>query len=287
MRIADPTVTGTTPLDGLSARHGGAKALLLTVLGEFVLPAGGSVWTSTLVEAADLLGVGEKNARQAVARIGEHGLIEPDRHGRRVRWWLTEDGRRLLQEGARRIYAFGAAPVAWTGEWLVAVCPGADSGRTERNRLRTRLGFLGFGEISPTMLISPHVDREPELRGVLADLGFADDSIVLRSTARGAGDHALVARAWDLEHLAAAYGAFDVAHRDLQPGDAASSFRATVQLVHEWRRFPLIDPELPTELLPERWAGETAARLFHERRDRWSPAAREWFERRDAPADRS
>ena len=41
--------------DVLAAQRGGAKSLLLTVLGEFVLPAGGAAWTSTLVAAADAI----------------------------------------------------------------------------------------------------------------------------------------------------------------------------------------------------------------------------------------
>jgi hypothetical protein len=46
-----------------------AKALLLTVLGELVLPHDGVVWTATLVAALTGLDVEEKNARQAIARL--------------------------------------------------------------------------------------------------------------------------------------------------------------------------------------------------------------------------
>src|SRR5262245_18189502 len=42
-----------------------AKALLLTVLGELVLPGGGAVWTQTVVQLLGRLDVGERNARQA------------------------------------------------------------------------------------------------------------------------------------------------------------------------------------------------------------------------------
>ena len=50
-----------------------------------------------------------------------------------------------------------------------------------------------------------------------------------------------------------------------------------VQLVHAWRRFPLIDPALPVELLPARWSGVRAAKLFTRRRAQWHAAAQaEW-----------
>ena len=270
----------------VSARHGGAKALLFTVFGEFVLPAGGSVWTSTLVAAADVLGITEKNARQAIARIGDEGLIEPIRHGRRVRWSLTREGSDLLAEGAHRIYSFGASPIEWGGEWLVAYCP-VETGRSDRHRLRSRLRFLGFGELAPRLLISPHLDREVELRRVLDDLGLSHESIVLHSRSGSDGDDAeLVARAWDLDLLAAAYDGFVRARQGQRPDGDGEAFRATVELVHAWRRFPFTDPELPTELLPDPWVGGLAERVFRERHAEWSPGAQRWFDERETTTGR-
>lgn len=253
--------------------------MLFTVLGEFVLPAGGEVWTSSLVVAADALGIGEKNARQALSRIGDQGLVRPDRHGRRVRWSLTGAGRRLLETGAERIYGFGTTDVDWDGRWLVVHCPVVETKRQLRNRLRTQLAFLGFGELSANLLVSPHTTREPELRRVLADLELSTECIILRSTISDQREQAgLVGKAWNLNELAAAYERFELNHDTDDPGEPEHAFRAVVSLVDDWRRFPFIDPELPTTLLPAHWAGHAAADFFHDRRRRWSPAAREWFD---------
>lgn len=258
------------------ARRGGAKSQLLTVLGEFVLPAGGTVWTASLVEACRSLGIGEKNARQAIARTGEQGLIAAERHGRSVRWTLTSDGFDLLETGTRRIYEFGSASDEWNGEWLVAHCPVAESRRTLRHQLRTRLGFLGFGELSASLLVSPHVDRELPLLAVLDEFGLGEDSSVMRSTMLG-DDADVVRRAWDLGSLSSSYHAFlDTHGRRSVVGDAAA-FAAVVELVHDWRRYPFDDPELPNELLPDDWAGRRASAVFHDRHDEWAPAARRWF----------
>jgi phenylacetic acid degradation operon negative regulatory protein len=268
----------TVVSDELPAQRGGAKALLLTILGEYVLPAGGAAWTSSLVVAAGALGVGEKNARQAVARIGDQGLIESERHGRSVRWSLTSAGRELLESGTRRIYGFGAGTVEWQGEWLLAHCPVAESARTVRNQLRTDLGFLGFGELSATLLVSPHVEREHELRQVLRSLGLSDDCTVLRSTTSSHDDDVeLASRAWNLTELSDAYVAFSTAQRGRDPATPEDSFRSIVELVHDWRRFPFIDPELPTELLPDPWAGTAAFDVFHGCHDAWSSEAQRWF----------
>ncbi len=252
--------------------------MLLTVLGEFVLPAGGAAWTSSLLTAADALGIGEKNARQAIARIGDDGLLESTRHGRRTRWSLTDDGTQLLASGAQRIYDFGSASPEWDGRWLMAHCPVAEPQRATRNQLRTQLAFLGFGELSPSLLLSPHVVREPQLRAVLDELGLLHDSIILHSTTTSVADREdLVRRAWDLDELAATYASFTRTHEAVDPAGGPAAFAALVELVHGWRRFPFVDPELPTELLPEGWAGATAAALFRDRRAAWSPSAQSWF----------
>src|SRR3954453_20492377 len=97
-------VAGTTlrPRAGTSA-----KAVLLTVLGELVLPGGGAAWTGTLVESLTRLDVEEKNARQAISRLADDGLLAGERAGRRVRWHLTAEACELLTAGTERIYAFG------------------------------------------------------------------------------------------------------------------------------------------------------------------------------------
>jgi phenylacetic acid degradation operon negative regulatory protein len=53
--------------------------------------------------------------------------------------------------------------------------------------------------------------------------------------------------------------------------------------VHAWRRFPSIDPVLPRELLPVRWSGLKAARLFADRHQRWSGNAKQEWKRLNDP----
>jgi phenylacetic acid degradation operon negative regulatory protein len=66
-----------------------------------------------------------------------------------------------------------------------------------------------------------------------------------------------------------------------KPGDVLAR---QVALVHAWRRFPAIDPALPAELLPARWSGLAAARLFADRHERWSGGAQlEWKRLNDLP----
>lgn len=265
--------------DGLlRAPRSSATSLLLTVLGEFVLPAGGSVWTSTLVRCAAELDISEKNARQAIARIASDGLIESTRCGRLVRWNLTPAGRDLLEVGAARIYAFGTRAGAWDGRWLVVHVPAADPDRTRRDRLRTQLAFVGAGELTPNLFVLPHVDREDQVREVLTAGEPTGSGVVFRSAPVELDEQrSIVERAWDLDRLAADYAEFVEQFGSRRPASGASAFGATVELVHEWRRFPFGDPELPAELLPDGWTGHAAAELFARCRERWAGSARSWF----------
>src|SRR5919108_3802231 len=186
-----------------------ARGYLLTVLGEFVLPVGGRVWTAALIDALGALGVEERAARQAIARSGDRGLLESERIGRRTMWHLTEAARTLLTEGSERIYSLHRRPRKWDGRWLLLFVSVPETQRELRHRLRTQLGWAGFAPVAPGAWLSPWVDREPEAGAVLGGLGLRDSARSFAGGLGGIGDRSdLVAQAWDLEDIEAAYKAF-------------------------------------------------------------------------------
>ena len=54
----------------------------------------------------------------------------------------------------------------------------------------------------------------------------------------------------------------------MRPRGPEAEFRAQTLLVHEWRQFPFLDPDLPEGMLPPRWPRERAHELFHARHAR-------------------
>lgn len=267
------------PPPSLNRRHavGGASArsLLLTVLGEFVLPEGRPVLTRAIVHVLGLLGVEEKAARQALSRTASDGWLRSERVGRSARWSLTPPGRRLLTDGARRIYSFGATPRDWDGLWLVLLVSVPEARRAVRHRLRTRLLWAGFGSPAPGVWVSPNPEREVEA-AALAELGLAEETMSFVARFAGVGrERSMVDRAWDLGEIGARYEAFIGEFGDLDPQPGDGVLLAQARLVHEWRRFVFVDPVLPRRLLPPHWSGHRAARLFHDRHDAWNAAARE------------
>lgn len=260
---------------------GSARSLLTTLLGEYVLPAGAPVWTSTLVDVLALFDIEEKAARQALARTAAEGWLRSDRVGRRVRWSLTDPGRRLLAEGASRIYGFGSGVNEWDGHWLVVLVSVPESMRDLRHKLRTRLSWAGFGSPTPGVWITPHArDSEADAKLILDELDLSAQAMSFLSSYGALGsEQSMVASAWDLADVAARYQRFIDEFESLAPATPDEVLRAQALLVHEWRRFPFLDPQLPSDLLPAKWSGTTATALFNELHLRWrAPAQARWAE---------
>ncbi len=257
-----------------------ARSLLLTVLGEFVLPRGEPVWTQVLIDVLGRLDVESKSARQALARTAAEGLMVSDRSGRRVRWSLTEQGHTLLSDGATRIYGFGATTRRWDGRWLVLLVSVPEARRQLRHRLRTRLAWAGLGSPAPGVWVTPDPSKQDEAAGVVADLelsGVASSFVGPFGTIGSA--RAVVEQAWDLAEVEAAYETFLDTFTDAAPTDPAEIMAHQIHLVHAWRRFPFLDPRLPPELLPDRWAGARAAELFGTLHARWEKPARQHWQK--------
>ncbi len=262
-----------------------ARSLLLTVLGEFVHARDGRVWTGTLVDALGALGVEQKSARQALARAAAEGLMASSRHGRRVRWQLTDEGAALLAEGAERIYGFLRSPHPWDGRWLVLTVAVPESQRQLRHRLRTRLTWLGLGSPSPGLWVVPDVLKADDVAAVLDELGLGERAFTWAGPAVSGGDPAkLIDAAWDLADVEARYLRFVDRFAATEVVTAPEAFVAQVQLVQEWRRFPFLDPDLPRELLDHDWPGARAAATFHDRHDRWHRRAQQEWDRMDDEA---
>ncbi len=256
-----------------------ARSLLLTVLGEWVLPRERPVWSGSLIAALRLLGTQEKAARQALVRIAAAGWLQGQRQGRRVRWQLTPAGRELLRTGADRIYAFVPAREAWDGRWLVLLTSVPEARRDARHVLRTRLAWAGFGSLGQGVWLSPDVQREAEAQRILAALGPPARAYSLEARFGAIGEEReLAAQAWDMAELNARYAQFTTEFRQSQAETDADCFVAQARLVHAWRKFPFIDPGLPRRLLPAEWAGTAAWQLFLALHERWQAPASRWWE---------
>jgi len=281
----DPTgEPGPSPTDPLLRRRSvgepAARSLLLTVLGEYVLDLGEPVWTGALLRALAALGVGAPAARQAVTRSAAEGWLARDRVGRRTRWTLTPPTRDLLVRGRERIYGFQGITTDWDGRWLLVMVSVPEGRRDDRHRIRTRLAWAGFGSLGQGTWITPHLEREREALLAIEDLGSGAQaaSFVARHGSIGE-EQELVASAWGgLDRLERHYAAFADVFGCWRPGlHPEDAFVAQTRLVHEWRKFPFLDPGLPERFLPAGWRGVEASEVFRRRHTEWADPATAWF----------
>ena len=258
-----------------------ARSLLLTILGEYVLPRGEPVWQETLVGALVSVGYTHQAARQALARSVRHGWLETSRHGRRARVSLSEGTADLLRTGAERIYSFGSR-WRWDGRWLVLVLRVPETRREVRHQVRTRLAWAGLGSMGGGVWLTPHVGREAELRDAIREAPAAEATSFVASLGALGRAEDVVAAAWDLDEVREQYEAFIDDFAAIRPSSDEAFFRMQTLLVHAWRKFPFVDPDLPSELLPAGWPRRRAYELFTARHGRWQGPARAYFESLEA-----
>ncbi|MFE2429294.1 PaaX family transcriptional regulator C-terminal domain-containing protein [Streptomyces sp. NPDC059373] len=259
---------------------GSARSMLLTVLGELVMPNGDSAWTSSLLYVLTGLGIEEQTARQAIARGAAAGWITGQRVGREVQWTLTPAGRRLIEDGAKRVYSMSAPPERWDGNWLILLVSIPQSQRSVRKKLYGALSWEGFGNPTPGVWLAPHPERRQGVQQVIDDFGLRDSTLAFVGTSLAIGlrEDEIVHRAWDLQEATAKYEQLLIRFSGLQPEAGDPLLFNHVQLVSEWQRFPFLDPQLPEELLPN-WIGRRAAVVFTQLRSRWyEDARRRWHE---------
>lgn len=207
------------------------------------------------------LGVDQAAVRSSISRLKRRGMLRARRHGNAAGYELSDEGLAILREGDHRIFRQERATLA--DGWLLAVFSVPESERYKRHLLRTQLIRLGFGTTAPGVWIAPaHLSTATEDMLRRLDLnGYAD---LFHGRHLAFGDLAeKVRRWWDLDQLQRLYAEFVHTHRPTEDHrDDRDAFVKYVRLLTDWRRLPYLDPGLPAELLPDDWAGITAANLF-------------------------
>lgn len=245
------------------------QELAITILGTYVRPFGDRVWSGGMVVLLGELGFSEGAARVALTRLVRRGLIERQRDGRLVHYRVTERAELLLAEGDMRIFSLGD-PRDDEGTWTVLWHQIPEDRRLELSRVARRLRFLGFGSVQGSVWVSPH-DHSAEVVRLLAELRVSDYATMFTAHPDAVvGLPALVSRAWDLSGLVERYEAFSAQfaplcrRRTLASLSDRDAFLTRTRLVHHFRGFPLLDPELPERLAPVSGPRGRAAAVFHE-----------------------
>ena len=278
------TITGSDAVPGSQPRgtqSGSARTTLLNALGEFALTGRAQTpSTGALIRTLEEFGIGRHAARQAINRCATSGWITGTRHGRESRWKLTGTGRDLLCDGIARVEALGTEFENWDGTWLIVMASVPQHIRAVRDRFYQSLRWNGFGSPVPGVWISAHTGRQPATEAAVQRCGLAASTVAFTGTANGIGlsQADLVARAWDLDHLAQRYQVMVDRFSRLTPQSPAEAMVTLLDLDDELQTVPAWDPQLPSVLAP-RWPGRAAATRLLEMRAEWlTPARDHWIQ---------
>ena len=226
-----------------------------------------------------IVGIEEPATRSAVSRLKRRGVIAPAKVAGAAAYALTDPMLDVFDAGDARIFRTTADEDDHA--WLLAIFSVPEAERSRRHVLRSRLAGLGFGSVSAGVWIAPsHIADEVRVVLNREDLArfvtlFSGEHIPSEATSDE------VAEWWDLGAIDDAYRAFTASHRrslaawrrrpGIQPQRACADYVSTVTA---WRRLPYLDPGLPAGLLPRRWPGPDAHRVFAQLRERLEPGAR-------------
>lgn len=249
-----------------------ARVLIVTLFGDAIVPHADDAWLGSLSQLLHPLGITDRLVRTSVRRLVAEGLLINRQEGRRSFYSVHPNAQSSFWRAEQRIYR--SQPPTWDGQWTTAIID-AEAEAEARQAIRRDLGWLGFGALTPTVLISPTL-QPSEVIGEL-DPRYRPLVTLARSTVDGTGgtitNEQLVKRTLPLERLKADYESFTERYgglaalvgvaSDINP-DTAFAVRSL--MVSDYRRIVLADPGIPEELVPADWperdAFDVAAQLY-------------------------
>jgi phenylacetic acid degradation operon negative regulatory protein len=244
--------------------------LIFTLYGDYLVSRGGEVWIGNIIELMAGLQTSAQAVRSTLSRMSRKGWLRSRREGRHSFYSITPQTETLLAEGTRRIYQPRQDP--WDNCWHILTYSIPENKRHLRHRLRQRLTWLGFGRLGPATWVSPR-DLRQEVVQVTKNLGISGQVDLFVGEYLGLSQaRELVERCWDMKQLNRAYRDFIGRYRPARQQfvsrtnggsiSARNTFIRRFLLVHDYRSFPYVDPNLPPELLPNDWLGNEAIHLF-------------------------
>ncbi|HEX3961891.1 MAG TPA: PaaX family transcriptional regulator C-terminal domain-containing protein [Trebonia sp.] len=242
--------------------------LLLTLLGDYWWQRTEPLPSAAIVALLAEFGVSDSAARAALSRLTRNGLLVTSRNGRRTYVRLSGRAAGILDDGARRIFSFGALASPWDGLWSLVAFSIPEHNRAARDELRKELRWLGFAPLYDGLWVAPR-DQVTDVLTKLKDIGITTATAFRATAVPGSdGESGSPARAWDLDGLKDRYERFISFAGQLRDSTASGlvppldALVARTRVMDEWRAFPGMDPDLPAELLPDAWPRSAARGSF-------------------------
>ena len=222
--LADPAPSGPWTSPGAAAQR--PPRLLLTLLGDYWWQRTEPLPSAAIVALLAEFGVSDSAARAALSRLTRNGLLVTSKTGRRTFSRLSSRAAGILDDGARRIFSFGAASQPWDGMWSLVAFSIPEDNRAARDALRKQLRWRGFAPLYDGLWVSPR-DHAAEVIGYLKDLDITTGTAFRASSVLADGE--IPARAWDLDGLRQRYECFIAFARQLRDAAVAGRVPPTMR----------------------------------------------------------
>lgn len=258
------------------------QGMVVTLLADYTLPARTPLPSAAIVALLAEAGVSNAGARAAISRLARRGVLEGSRQGRNSFYRLTSSAALTLAAGGRILVLSAADTKPWDQQWSVVAFSVPQDEVVQRRELRSRLRWLGYAPLYDGLWVSPH-DLTEHARTQLAGLTFGTMTVF---RARHVDIGSSIGRdpldAWDTRAIAEHYESFIGQWSPLLPRihasriSGAEAVRARTEIMDSFRRLPVLDPQLPVELLPRGWLREPARNLFGQVYDGLAAPAEEY-----------
>jgi phenylacetic acid degradation operon negative regulatory protein len=242
--------------------------LTVTLLADYTLRSQAWLPSAALVALLGETGVSDAGARTAISRLARRGVLEGRRQGRRSSYRLTSAAATFLIVGGRAIVSTADGIEPWDGLWTLIAFSVPQEESAQRRGLRTQLRWMGFAPLYDGLWVSPR-DLSEKAAAQLGRLGTATMTVF---RARHAEVETKVRRtpidAWDTAAIARHYESFVRQWKAMPPRIRAGritgieAVRIRTDVMDTYRRLPILDPQLPLELLPPGWLRAPARNLF-------------------------
>lgn len=262
------------------------QSAMLTLYGDYLLDRGEEIGIGSLITLFNNFGLSDQAVRSAVSRMCHAGLLKARSEGRKSYYSLTSRGHDLLSTGAQRI--FTRKDTTWNETWNIVTYTIPEEERKTRDTLRRELIWMGYGALSGATMISPY-DLTNEVMELAERLGVVERIHIFQAIEQGLADaKKIVSSCWDLVRIHEMYFEFLEKYQPRyelwlkgingeEEIEANEYFLERFLLIHEYRKLPFYDPDLPEELLPEDWLRPKAAALFQEFHDLLTEKTMEYF----------
>jgi phenylacetic acid degradation operon negative regulatory protein len=248
------------------------QSLMLSFLGIYLLDRDTAVYSGSVIDVFDRVGISEEAVRSTLTRMVSRGLLIRHRQGRRVYFGLSARATEVLTDGARRVWHTGAVNRDWDGNWTLVAFSMPDTRRSDRHDLRSQLVWAGFGMLQNGLWIAPGIKNPAE---IVESLGLTDNVTVFTAQhAKPTESADLVHKAFDTEAIAERYNEF-LARWDVRdPLPSVPDDLARQLILHtDWLQLVRQDPHLPAEHLATDWPAIRAEQLFRDLAARYEDTA--------------